>query len=96
MFSIDDSWFKNMIKAAIAEDLKHMPLDFMGCVRLVQRRFRGMLGRNLARRRFAKYWLKKYDPHENKVYYVNGMTDPPSVQWHRPVFMIHLYPETTW
>ncbi len=93
---IDDSWFKNCIKDAISEDLKHMPLDYMGCVRLVQRRFRGMLGRNTGRRTFAKFWLKKYDPSENKAYYVNGRTDPPTVTWERPKFMLHLYPKTKW
>jgi len=93
---VDDSWFKSMIKEAISEDLKHLPLDYMGAVRMVQRRFRGMRGRNVGRRVFAKYWLKKFDPSENKVYYVNGKTDPPTVQWVRPSFMLHLFPKTSW
>lgn len=93
---VDDSWFKNMIKAAIEDDLKHLPLDYMGAVRMVQRRFRGMCGRNIGRRVFAKYWLKKFDANENKVYYVNGKTDPPTVQWERPSFMLYLFPKTSW
>ncbi len=93
---VDDSWFKNMLKTAIADDLKHMPLDYIGCVKLIQRRFRGMRGRNIGRRLFAKYWLKKFDAGENRVYYVNGKTDPPSVQWERPKFMLHLFPKTSW
>ena len=54
------------------------------------------MGRNIGRRTFAKYWLKKFDPDVGDVYYVNGKTDPPSVQWIRPSFMIYLYPKTSW
>jgi hypothetical protein len=42
----DLSWLKECLKAAIQQDMKHLPLDYMGCVRLVQRRIRGWLGPN--------------------------------------------------
>lgn len=92
----DLTWLKECLKAAIAEDMQHLPLDYMGCVRLVQRRVRGWLGRTKARRKFATTYLKKYDPNTGDVYYVNGMRDPPEVSFEKPRFMHHLFPANKW
>jgi hypothetical protein len=92
----DLTWFKECVKEAIAEDMKHLPKDFVGCVRLVQRRIRGWLGRSKARRKFASIFLKKYDATSGDVYYVDGSTDPPTVSWHKPLIMQHLFPRNNW
>ena len=92
----DLTWLKECLKEAIAEDMKHLPLDFMAAIRLVQRRIRGWLGRSKARRKFSSVYLKKFDPETQAVYYVNSDYDPPEVTWERPKFMHHLWPGTSW
>ena len=92
----DLTWLKECLKEAIADDMKHLPLDYMAAVRLVQRRLRGWLGRSKARRKFSSVYLKKYDAETKCVYYVNSDYDPPEVTWERPKFMHHLWPGTTW
>ena len=92
----DLTWFKSCLRDAIEDDLKHMPLDYIGCVKLIQCRIRGWLGRSKGRRQFAQLFLKKFDSTSNQTYYVFGGTDPPTVTWERPKFMLHLFPNTTW
>lgn len=90
----DLSWFKEALRASVAEDLKKTPKDFMGAVRLVQRRARGILGRNKARAVFITIWAKKWDPENERFYYVDQQHG--QLSWERPAFFTHLFPKVGW
>lgn len=90
----DLTWFKESLRASVAEDLKKIPRDFMGAVRLVQRRARGMLGRNKARAAFIAVWAKKFDPEHDRFYYVDQQNG--QLSWERPAFFVHLFPNVRW
>ena len=90
----DLTWFKESLAASIYEDAKEAPLDYMGCVRLIQRRIRGMLGRNKVRGIFIAVYAKKFDPEHGRFYYVNQWSG--DLTWERPAFFAHLFPKIKW
>lgn len=90
----DLTWFKELLKTAIADDAKTCPKDYLGSVKLLQRRARGMIARNIARKLFIKVWAKKFDPENERFYYVNQETG--DIDWVRPPTFRHLFPKVNW
>jgi hypothetical protein len=78
---------------------KHFPMivksesDWEALV-VIQRRVRGVLSRNRARREFASTYVKKWDANYGACYYCNSVTQETS--WHPPYIYRHLYPGRTW
>ena len=61
---------------------------------MIQRRYRGVLGRKKARKAVATTFNKKYDPSSQLYFYLNNATGMTS--WDRPVIMTRLFPNSTW
>ena len=61
---------------------------------VIQRRFRGVLSRNRARREFAARYVKKWDANYGACYYCNTVTEGTS--WQAPSIYRHLYPGRKW
>jgi len=91
---VDMTWFKECLQRAIAEDLRSCPRDYIGCVRLLQRWFRGVAGRNRVRKIFINLWAKKWDPERERFYWVN--LESGDIGWERPFLFFRLYPNRKW
>ena len=92
---VDMTWFKDSLRDSILEDQRTCPRDYLGCVRLLQRWFRGIIGRNRARKLFISTWAKKWDPQRERFYYVNLLNG--DIDWVRPWLFNTLYPHIkTW
>ena len=60
----------------------------------IQKRMRGVFGRNRMRKIFVKTFVKQLDPESKAFYYVNLITNETS--WTRPKFFVRLFPNSKW
>ena len=60
----------------------------------IQKRMRGVFGRNRVRKIFVKTYAKQLDPESKSFYYVNLITNATS--WTRPKFFVRLFPNSKW
>mmetsp|Transcript_10058 Transcript_10058/g.15233 ORF Transcript_10058/g.15233 Transcript_10058/m.15233 type:complete len:1075 (+) Transcript_10058:284-3508(+) len=87
-------WFNEFVNNAIADEKMGLALDSDSAALIIQRHWRGVLGRNKARKVFVKVFAKTYDPSSGAYYYSNLNAGTSS--WERPAFMVHLFPKTSW
>ena len=90
----DWTWFKDLLREAIAEDKRLCPKDYLGAVRMLQRVFRGVIGRTKARKLFIAQWAKKWDAERERFYYVNQHSG--DIDWVRPLLFHTLFPKRAW
>lgn len=87
-------WFKKLMDDTIEEEKATIPLDTVSAAKRIQRRVRGIVGRNQMRKLFASIYSKAYDPTSGAYYYINNVNG--DTMWERPSFMNYLFPQSKW
>lgn len=87
-------YFKKLMDDTIEEEKATIPLNTVTAAERIQRRVRGIFGRNKMKNVFVKMYSKAYDHHSGAYYYVNNSSG--ETTWERPSFMTHLFPDTNW
>mmetsp|Transcript_5047 Transcript_5047/g.8277 ORF Transcript_5047/g.8277 Transcript_5047/m.8277 type:complete len:1079 (-) Transcript_5047:259-3495(-) len=87
-------WFKKFMDDTIEEEQATIPLNTASAAQRIQRRVRGIFGRNKMRKLFVQIYSKAYDQNSQAFYYINNVTG--DTTWERPSFMTRLFPETNW
>ena len=93
-------WLDEFLKQTSEMDKSSLPLNNSSssspsqAAAKIQRRVRGMLGRNKARKLFVKTFAKRMDPGSKSYFYVNQNTGTTS--WTRPFILKRLFPNSTW